>query len=254
MPAITLKYIDRCIDYQPLPFDSLDNMPYDLGGIYNIEMNDRIMVLRGKPRKLKDILKATLSILCFPYAIIGIITGIVLIYVLSSTDYNYNNILFVLVLILGFFFVLFAIAFIIMFLEMRESFSYTFSRMSGVVTYTYKSITTKTSFEFNFKEVRWHEYMLKYHSFRTARSFEHGPHFGVKDHRLEETPLLEIPNPELWSFFVWYMDHNRPLPPGKIFDPYRYKDYLRRKKKHFPAPLYRSKISMKKLDEVYSKV
>ena len=42
------------------------------------------------------------------------------------------------------------------------------------------------------------------------------------------------------SFFVWYMDKNRPLPPGKTFDPYRQKDFERRKAEGFPPPLYYS--------------
>ena len=46
-----------------------------------------------------------------------------------------------------------------------------------------------------------------------------------------------------WSFIVWYMDKNRPLPPGKVFDPYRQKDYERRKKEGFPKPLYQSWIA-----------
>jgi len=46
-----------------------------------------------------------------------------------------------------------------------------------------------------------------------------------------------------WSFMVWYMDKNRPLPPGEIFDPYRQKDYERRKKEGFPNPLYQSWIA-----------
>ena len=54
---------------------------------------------------------------------------------------------------------------------------------------------------------------------------------------LESTPL------ESWSFMVWYMDKNRPLPPGEIFDPYRQKDYERRKKEGFPKPLYQSWIA-----------
>ena len=46
-----------------------------------------------------------------------------------------------------------------------------------------------------------------------------------------------------WSFMVWYMDKNRPLPPRKIFDPYRQKDYERRKAEGFPEPLYQSWIA-----------
>ncbi|WP_103866719.1 hypothetical protein [Aquimarina sp. I32.4] len=45
-----------------------------------------------------------------------------------------------------------------------------------------------------------------------------------------------------WSFYVWYMDKNRPLPLGDIFDPYRDKDFERRKAEGFPPPLYPSAI------------
>lgn len=44
------------------------------------------------------------------------------------------------------------------------------------------------------------------------------------------------------AFFVWYMDKNRPLPPGELFDPYRQKDFERRKSEGFPPPLYPSSI------------
>lgn len=46
-----------------------------------------------------------------------------------------------------------------------------------------------------------------------------------------------------WSFFVWYMDKNRPLPPSEALDPYRQRDYERRKKEGFPPPLFPSNIS-----------
>lgn len=44
------------------------------------------------------------------------------------------------------------------------------------------------------------------------------------------------------SFLTWYMDKNRPLPPGKAFDPYRERDFQRRKKEKFPPPLYPASI------------
>ena len=47
---------------------------------------------------------------------------------------------------------------------------------------------------------------------------------------------------ESWSFFVWYMDRNRPLPPDEVFDPYRQEDFERRKIDGFPPPLYKSCI------------
>ncbi len=45
------------------------------------------------------------------------------------------------------------------------------------------------------------------------------------------------------SFITWYMDKNRPLPPGEAFDEFRQADYERRKTAGFPKPLYRSNIA-----------
>ena len=44
------------------------------------------------------------------------------------------------------------------------------------------------------------------------------------------------------SFITWYMDKNRPLPPGELFDSYREADFQRRKAEGFPKPLYPSDI------------
>nr|BFF39928.1 hypothetical protein BACY1_17330 [Tenacibaculum mesophilum] len=44
------------------------------------------------------------------------------------------------------------------------------------------------------------------------------------------------------SFYLWYMDKNRPLPPGTAFDEYRQADYERRKAAGFPKPLFPSNI------------
>ncbi|MBL7558910.1 hypothetical protein JAO71_03755 [Olleya sp. YSTF-M6] len=71
--------------------------------------------------------------------------------------------------------------------------------------------------------------------------------------------LLEIIRPNNWqtfdpfgyggaecyesmSFTTWYMDKNRPLPPGEAFDRFREQDFERRKAEGFPKPLYPSKI------------
>ena len=47
---------------------------------------------------------------------------------------------------------------------------------------------------------------------------------------------------ETWWLMVWYMDKNRPLPPGDAFDAYRQQDFERRKAAGFPPPLYPSRI------------
>ena len=44
------------------------------------------------------------------------------------------------------------------------------------------------------------------------------------------------------SLISWYMDKNRPLPPGTAFDEYRDVDFERRKSEGFPPPLYKSRI------------
>ncbi len=54
--------------------------------------------------------------------------------------------------------------------------------------------------------------------------------------------LADFEREDYWNFFVWYMDKNRPLPPGKAFDPYRDQDFKRRKAEGFPKPLYPSNI------------
>ena len=54
---------------------------------------------------------------------------------------------------------------------------------------------------------------------------------------------------EEWSFMVWYIDKNRPLPPGTAFDAYRDKDFERRKANGFPKPLYLSNIDTPEFTE-----
>ena len=40
------------------------------------------------------------------------------------------------------------------------------------------------------------------------------------------------------SFWLWYMDKNRPLPPGDAFDEFRDRDFERRKAAGFPKPMF----------------
>lgn len=46
------------------------------------------------------------------------------------------------------------------------------------------------------------------------------------------------------SFYRWYMDRNRQLPPGKRLNPYRIKDFLRREAEGFPKPLRYASIKI----------
>ena len=52
-----------------------------------------------------------------------------------------------------------------------------------------------------------------------------GVSLGFSHHKILATDIdLDYTPIKSWSFIVWYMDKNRPLPPGKVFDPYRQKD------------------------------
>ncbi|TAJ15394.1 hypothetical protein DMA11_01795 [Marinilabiliaceae bacterium JC017] len=80
--------------------------------------------------------------------------------------------------------------------------------------------------------------------------------YGLSTSRMGSTSLtLVLPKPRTWgrdmggsspqtviSLYTWYMDKNRPLPRGKAFDPYRERDFQRRKAEGFPEPLYPSFI------------
>ncbi|MDU1891899.1 MAG: hypothetical protein E6767_14525 [Dysgonomonas sp.] len=60
---------------------------------------------------------------------------------------------------------------------------------------------------------------------------------------LQQNPLITYKQPQrVWSFIVWYMDKNRPLPSGEILEPYREQDQKRRSKAGFLPPLYPSEI------------
>ena len=62
----------------------------------------------------------------------------------------------------------------------------------------------------------------------SSRAIELTLHPGLYDHS--------------WSLIVWYMDKNRPLPPGSAFDEYREIDFERRKAEGFPPPLFPSRF------------
>ncbi len=55
--------------------------------------------------------------------------------------------------------------------------------------------------------------------------------------------LKDLPMDEARALFTWYMDRNRPLPPGHVFNPYRQADFERRKAEGFPPPLFRSEVT-----------
>ncbi|MRT94880.1 hypothetical protein [Ancylomarina sp. 16SWW S1-10-2] len=65
---------------------------------------------------------------------------------------------------------------------------------------------------------------------------------GIKDFFPISLNFFMSPGWDGWSYWVWYMDRNRPLPPGVGLDEFRAADFERRKAEGFPAPLYKSRI------------
>ena len=67
--------------------------------------------------------------------------------------------------------------------------------------------------------------------------------------------LAAVPNlPGEWAFYVWYMDRNRPLPPGNVFDKYRKADAARLRQEGYPKPKYpmSPKIELQMRDYIQS--
>ena len=115
-----------------------------------------------------------------------------------------------------------------------------FDRLNGTVTYPVKG--------HNADFVRLPFEKLKAYSYSYADEYDHGVRLIIKnpvDKRGSATVSWILDNDkafELWSYYVWYMDKNRPLPPGEMLDTYREKDFGRRKKEGFPKPIYVSLI------------
>lgn len=97
-------------------------------------------------------------------------------------------------------------------------------RMNGTITYSRYLFFRRCTIPFS-----------KVVPGRCARmlGFEH-PYTGIV------LPVIGQFDSGWWSFYVLYMDKNRPLPQGDAFDPYREKDFLRRKAEGFPKPIYPS--------------
>ena len=78
--------------------------------------------------------------------------------------------------------------------------------------------------------------------FRGTAHYNIGLRLAILYPNGQNRTVIEGNATDAFAFFVWYMDKNRPLPPGELFDRYRQKDFERRKAEGFPPPLYPSSI------------
>ncbi|MCR1023346.1 hypothetical protein NQT66_00905 [Cellulophaga baltica] len=106
-------------------------------------------------------------------------------------------------------------------------------RLNGKITYP------KTFID---KEHRTIEFdsLHVYRTLTTSGDFAiTGKKIFIKDRKFNYTWTLKSNEClEYWSFMVWYMDKNRPLPLGTAFNEYRLQDFERRKAEGFSKPLF----------------
>lgn len=131
-----------------------------------------------------------------------------------------------------------------------------FNRQNGTVTYS-KFIRFSLKREirsFSFFDCEF-EVMSIHSKDTTIRSLDvnnrsNNEFFSTSFQCIKREATLETMN-ELFlihSFLQWYMDKNRPLPPGKFFDQYRERDYERRKAYGFQKALTPSFVEMIEFD------
>lgn len=138
----------------------------------------------------------------------------------------------------------------------------------GSIFFLLKSlISTKKVFIFNRKEGTLTYPELLWRSSKTIPFSEAcfirnrvGPYAGENSHLaivradgISRTLITWDHSNEYFSFFVWYMDRNRPLPPGTAFDPYRKRDYEQRKAEGLQPPLYPADIDTPEYNEIQDK-
>lgn len=138
----------------------------------------------------------------------------------------------------------------------------------GSIFFFLKSlISTKKVFIFNRKEGTLTYPELLWRSSKTIPFSEAcfirnrvGPYAGENSHLaivradgISRTLITQDHSNEYFPFFVWYMDRNRPLPPGTAFDPYRERDYERRKAEGLQPPLYPADIDIPEYNEIQDK-
>ncbi|MCR1026411.1 hypothetical protein [Cellulophaga baltica] len=137
-------------------------------------------------------------------------------------------------------------------------------RLNGTITYP-KRFFYKTPHTVLFSEVQFFEKLDRFESTDSDRDrsqFLYLKHpSNKKKLNLATINIYDRKNDpfgsrlnEVMSFYIWYMDKNRPLPPGTAFDPYRKNDFDRRRDEGFLAPLYPSSIKTSEANSYQAKV
>ncbi len=126
-----------------------------------------------------------------------------------------------------------------------------FNRNHGLLTFPDRGRRSNNTMKFNI--VKWSTYRpdhpnqssnLSYLIVRSPKTYFYAytsmAYFDTPE--IDKSDMFLHGNSDKMTLFAWYMDKNRPLPPGTAFDPYRQKDFERRKAEGFPIPLYDASI------------
>jgi len=179
--------------------------PNDITGNTFQEANDKRLIIKLRDRKLYIWGSAIGMIICIFLSIYC--------YTNKKTLESDGAVFVAFALLLGLF--LFNYLF-------RSSDIVVFDRMKGIVTLSGRLFVKQKTMPFLSNAIIYKRELLY---------IDH-PLYAISYH---------IPGFAYWtSFYVWYMDKNRPLPPGSLFDPYREIDFKRRQAQDFPDPIYPS--------------
>lgn len=195
---------------------------YPNKGILILEANDRFYKVKGN-----NILKV-----CRNLGAIAVACGI---WFLSNDDLDlYYGIFSVLVLLIGLFFFIYGLT------AKKENKMFVLDRLNGIISYPdlfyfpplkgkFNALKAVISVSGDIDGAPGKEYLKFVNTFKPRK-------LDILRTITHDDPYKE------WSLYVWYMDKNRPLPPGTAFDPYRQQDFERRKAEGFPKPLFKSNI------------
>ena len=109
-----------------------------------------------------------------------------------------------------------------------RAYKFTFDRLAGTLTIEIKSLTIRVKKDTVVKPFESVEFLIDWEGFDKEgdRDF---PALLIADVNGRVAGIHRYKPLEWVSFYVWFMDRNRPLPPGTAFDFYRESDYERRK-------------------------
>ena len=208
-------------------------------------ITDEVFIVDKKKKNIERILLALVAIFFGTFSLLPLILYINKINRNPNTIWTPDFIIGAPVMVITF--ILSIILFINVIINSDRKFI--FNRLSSTVTMRASVLNWKNRIvTFPFKDIK-----IRFLMTRTGNIMM----IGLPQSKFWVLSLMPIEDEEdeirSISFFTWYMDKNRPLPPLESLDKYREKDYLRRREEGFPSPLYQSTIETPEWEGAKSK-